>query len=82
LVNVWDGAHKKRLCQWADYPASIASLSFTPDGRRVAIAASYTFEEGNQPASQDQIFVREVGDKEFAPKAAKGGAKASRGGAA
>lgn len=69
-VNAWDGAHKKRLCQWSGYPAAIASLGFSPDGRRLAVASSYTFEEGNRPHAQDAIFVRELLADEFAPKSA------------
>jgi len=38
LVNIWDGANKKRLCQFHKYPTSIASLSFSSDGSLLAIA--------------------------------------------
>ncbi|KAG8464625.1 hypothetical protein KFE25_009993 [Diacronema lutheri] len=68
VVNVWDGGAKKRLGQWAGYPTSVASLSFSPDGRRVAVAASYTYEEGDRPHAQDAIYVRELGSKDCAPK--------------
>ncbi|KAJ1628512.1 budding uninhibited by benzimidazoles 3-like protein, isoform CRA_b [Pavlovales sp. CCMP2436] len=68
VVNVWDGANKKRLCQWTDYPTAIASFAFAPDGRRVVVAASYTFEEGNRPHAQDALYLREVGEREFVPK--------------
>lgn len=68
VVNIWDGAQKKRLAQWTGYPTSIASLSFSPDGQRVAIAASYTYEEGNRPAVKDAIYVRGLGAKDFVPK--------------
>ena len=32
LVNIWDGANKKRLCQFHKYPTSISSLCFSSDG--------------------------------------------------
>ncbi|OAY81323.1 Mitotic checkpoint protein BUB3.1 [Ananas comosus] len=48
-VNVWDGNNKKRLYQYARYPSSIAALSFSRDGRLLAVASSYTFEDGNKP---------------------------------
>ena len=34
-VNIWDGFNKKRLCQFHRYPTSIASLSFSQDGKCV-----------------------------------------------
>ncbi|XP_073392795.1 mitotic checkpoint protein BUB3.1 isoform X5 [Physcomitrium patens] len=43
-VNIWDGNNKKRLYQYSRYPSSVASLSFSRDGRLLAIASSYTFE--------------------------------------
>ncbi|CAI5486587.1 unnamed protein product, partial [Closterium sp. Naga37s-1] len=51
VVNIWDGNNKKRLYQYAKYPTSIAALSFSRDGRLLAVAASYTFEMGDIPAS-------------------------------
>jgi cell cycle arrest protein BUB3 len=48
FVNIWDGAHQKRLCQFRKYPTSIASLSFNQNGSLLAIASSYTFEEGEK----------------------------------
>lgn len=46
MVNIWDGKNKKRLWQSSAYPTGIASLSFNHDGTRLAIASSYTFEQG------------------------------------
>lgn len=34
------------LLQYSKYPTSIAALSFSRDGRLLAVASSYTFEEG------------------------------------
>lgn len=34
------------LFQYSKYPTSIAALSFSRDGRLLAVASSYTFEEG------------------------------------
>jgi cell cycle arrest protein BUB3 len=48
VVNVWDGFNKKRLRQYSKYPSSIASMSFNSDGTYLAIASSYTFEEGEK----------------------------------
>lgn len=68
IVNVWDAAHKKRLCQFRKYPTSIAALAFSPTGDAVAIAASYTFENGDQPHPADAIFVRRLTDADLRPK--------------
>ncbi|KAL2649628.1 hypothetical protein R1flu_017756 [Riccia fluitans] len=67
-VNVWDGNNKKRLYQYSRYPTSIAALSFSRDGRLLAVASSYTFEEGQKPHEPDAIFVRSVNEAEVKPK--------------
>ena len=71
LVNVWDGANKKRLCQFRKYPTSIASLSFNCDGTKLAVASSYTFEEGEKDHPLDEIFIRSISENEAKPKARK-----------
>ena len=48
LVNIWDGANRKRIHQLARFPTSIASLAFSENGQWLAIASSYTFEEGEK----------------------------------
>ncbi|KAJ8424135.1 hypothetical protein Cgig2_005505 [Carnegiea gigantea] len=68
IVNVWDGNNKKRLYQYAKYPTSIAALSFSRDGRLLAVASSYTYEEGDKPHDPDAIFVRSVNEVEVKPK--------------
>ncbi|KAG4164903.1 hypothetical protein ERO13_A13G046300v2 [Gossypium hirsutum] len=68
FVNVWDGNNKKRLYQYSKYPTSIAALSFSRDGRLLAVASSYTFEEGEKPHEPDAIFVRSVNEIEVKPK--------------
>jgi cell cycle arrest protein BUB3 len=68
LINVWDGQLKKRICQYPAYPTSIASLDFNRDGSLLAVAASYTFEEGDKNHPPDAIFIRTVNDHEVRPK--------------
>ncbi|GJP31618.1 hypothetical protein CLOM_g14475 [Closterium sp. NIES-68] len=63
-----DGNNKKRLYQYAKYPTSIAALSFSRDGRLLAVAASYTFEMGDIPHERDTIYIRNVNDAEVKPK--------------
>jgi len=72
LVNVWDGNNKKRICQFPQFPTSIASLDFNLDGRLLAIAVSYTWEQGEKmDAPQDQICIRNIREFEVQPKKKK-----------
>lgn len=48
VVNVWDGDNKKRIRQFPRYGCSISSLSFNSDGSLLAIASSYTYEQGEK----------------------------------
>ncbi|KAJ8485422.1 hypothetical protein OPV22_017907 [Ensete ventricosum] len=48
------------LYQYSKYPTSIAALSFSRDGHLLAVASSYTFEEGDTLHEPDAIFVRNV----------------------
>ncbi|KAI8898596.1 WD40-repeat-containing domain protein [Globomyces pollinis-pini] len=68
VVSIWDGLNKKRLRQYPAYPTSISSLSFNCDGTQLAVASSYTFEEGEKDHPQDAIFLRSIAANEAAPK--------------
>jgi cell cycle arrest protein BUB3 len=68
FVNIWDGRNKKRLAQFPSYPTSISSLCFSNDGSMLAIAASYSFEEGEKDHPQDNIHIRMIADTEVKPK--------------
>jgi len=69
IVNIWDGKNKKRLSQFRKYPTSISSVSFNSDGSLIAIAASYTFFEGDKGSTPEAIFLRSVSEAEVKPKA-------------
>lgn len=47
-VCVWDGQRRKKISQLPRYPSSISSLDFNYDGTLLAIASSYTFEQGEK----------------------------------
>lgn len=68
FVSIWDGKNKKRLVQFRRYPTSISSLSFSPDGNRLAIACSYLHasEEADtlRDIPPDSIHIRRVSDHE------------------
>ncbi|CAK4082190.1 unnamed protein product [Aphanomyces euteiches] len=73
IINVWDGENKKRINQFVKdqatkYPTSIASMDFNHDGTRLAIASSYTFEEGEKDHPEDAIFVRTIHEADVRPK--------------
>lgn len=58
IVNVWDGANKKRICLYPSYSTSIAALNFNSSGDKLAIAASYTWEEGEKESQKHQHTTR------------------------
>lgn len=68
IVTVWDGANKKRICQYPAKPTSVAALAFSPNGEKLATAASYTFEEGEKDHPTDAIYIRTVSQHEVMPK--------------
>lgn len=64
-VSCWDGYCKKKLCQLHQYPTSISAISYSHDGSLLAIASSYTFEEGEKAdIPNDDIFIRFVKESE------------------
>ena len=70
-VVTWDGLHKKKLASLPKFATSIAALAYNHDGSELAIASSYTFEEGERDHPRDEIFVRPILDSECRPKSAK-----------
>uniref|UniRef100_A0A6U3TF74 Uncharacterized protein n=1 Tax=Ditylum brightwellii TaxID=49249 RepID=A0A6U3TF74_9STRA len=70
-VVTWDGLNKKKLTTLPKFATSIAALAFNHNGTELAIASSYTFEEGEREHPRDEIFVREILDHECKPKSSK-----------
>eukprot|EP00560_Eucampia_antarctica_P003754 CAMPEP_0197832596 /NCGR_PEP_ID=MMETSP1437-20131217/15296_1 /TAXON_ID=49252 ORGANISM="Eucampia antarctica, Strain CCMP1452" /NCGR_SAMPLE_ID=MMETSP1437 /ASSEMBLY_ACC=CAM_ASM_001096 /LENGTH=352 /DNA_ID=CAMNT_0043436041 /DNA_START=40 /DNA_END=1098 /DNA_ORIENTATION=+ len=70
-VVTWDGLNKKKLTTLPKFATSIAALCFNHDGTKLAIASSYTYEEGERDHPRDEIFIREMLDSECKPKSAK-----------
>lgn len=68
LINVWDGINKKRICQYSAYPTSISYLDFNRDGSLLAVASSYTWEEGEKDHPADAIYIRTVNEHEVKKK--------------
>jgi cell cycle arrest protein BUB3 len=67
-VVIWDGWNKKKLTTLPKFPTSIAALAFNENGSQLAIASSYTFEEGEREHARDEIYVRQMLDSECQPK--------------
>eukprot|EP00290_Baffinella_frigidus_P057119 CAMPEP_0180360796 /NCGR_PEP_ID=MMETSP0989-20121125/12197_1 /TAXON_ID=697907 /ORGANISM="non described non described, Strain CCMP2293" /LENGTH=302 /DNA_ID=CAMNT_0022352217 /DNA_START=46 /DNA_END=954 /DNA_ORIENTATION=- len=67
-VIMWDGQNKIRLQAPWSYPTSVAALAFNPTGAILAVASSYTFEEGEKNTPPDQIFFRPLSDTEVRPR--------------
>jgi cell cycle arrest protein BUB3 len=67
-VVLWDAMQKKKLISLPKFPTSISALSFSEDGTELAIASSYTHEEGDREHPQDEIYVRKILDSEAMPK--------------
>mmetsp|Transcript_23559 Transcript_23559/g.38391 ORF Transcript_23559/g.38391 Transcript_23559/m.38391 type:complete len:377 (-) Transcript_23559:1166-2296(-) len=68
-VVLWDCQHKKKLTALPAFPTSISALAFSPDGSELAIASSYTHEEGDREHPQDELYIRKILDSEAMPKA-------------
>ena len=73
FVALWDGIGKRRIRQYQRYAASIAALSFSGDGRFLAVAISPGFEDGKDDLTDGtvRVFVRELGDNEAKGKTFK-----------
>lgn len=67
-VVCWDGWNKKKLTTLPKFPTSIAAMAFSHDGSKLAIASSYTFEEGEREHPRDEIYVRTMLVQECQPK--------------
>mgnify|MGYP003640712620 CR=1 FL=1 len=68
-VFLWDAQNKRRLKKFQKFETSISALAFNTDGSQLAIASSYTFEEGEKDHPADQVYIRAISDAEVKPKA-------------
>ena len=51
---------------------TISALAFSKDGAQLAVAASYTHDQGpGHPHPPDAVFIRAVADSDVRPKAPK-----------
>jgi cell cycle arrest protein BUB3 len=57
---------KKRLRQYPKFSGPISSLAFNCDGTKLAIAVSYTWDEGDaglRTAERPMVAIRKLGDE-------------------
>ncbi|KAF2803077.1 putative nuclear pore complex subunit [Mytilinidion resinicola] len=73
IVAIWDAVAKRRIRQYHKFPASVAALDFSTDGKFLAVACSPGFEDGKEDLGEGSVSVviRELGEVEAKGKAAK-----------
>lgn len=74
VVALWDAVAKRRIRQYQKYPASVAALSFSSDGKYLAVGVCPGFENGQEDYSGEgltKVYVRELGENEAKGKGAK-----------
>ena len=72
FVALWDAVAKRRIRQWQRFPASVAALAFSGDGKYLAVAISPGFEDGKEVGNGIVgVFVKELGENETKGKGAK-----------
>ena len=65
----WDAINKKKITSIVPtFPTSISALAFNADGTEIAVASSYTYEEGEREHPKDEIYVRPLLKSECSPK--------------
>ncbi|KAK0472246.1 WD40-repeat-containing domain protein [Armillaria novae-zelandiae] len=72
IVSIWDPKAKKRLRQLNKFNNAVSSVAFSCDGGRLAVASSYTWDEGEvgaRTAERPALTVKKLGD-DIKPKQA------------
>ncbi|TGO65786.1 hypothetical protein BCON_0001g01020 [Botryotinia convoluta] len=74
VVALWDAVAKRRIRQYQKYPTSVAALSFSSDGKYLAVGVCPGFENGQEDYSGEgltKVYIRELGENEAKGKGAK-----------
>jgi cell cycle arrest protein BUB3 len=73
VVAIWDAIAKRRIRIYQKYASSVAAMSFSSNGKYLAIAISPGFEDGKDEIANGtvKIFIRELGENEAKRKSAK-----------
>ena len=66
VIALWDAVAKRRIRQYQKYAIGIAGLSFSADGRYLAVGLSPGMEDAKelQPEGNCKIFIRELSETE------------------
>jgi len=74
IVALWDAVAKRRIRQYQKYPSSVAAVSFSSDGKYLAVGVCPGLEDGKEDwtaEGQTKVFIRELGETEAKGKGAK-----------
>ena len=74
IVALWDGVAKRRIRQYPRFQSGVAALSFSADGKYLAVGVSPGFEDGKDVGQAEgpfSLFIRELGEGEAKGKGAK-----------
>lgn len=73
VVAIWDAVAKRRIRIYPKLEASVSALSFSSNGKFLAIGMSPELEEGmdDLPPEPVGIYIRELGENEVKRKATK-----------
>lgn len=73
VVALWDAVAKRRIRQYQRHATSVAALSFSSDGKYLAVGVSPGYEDGKDyaPDGQVKLFIRELGETEAKGKEKK-----------
>lgn len=73
FVALWDGVAKRRIRQYQRYTTSLSALSFSGNGKFLAVAVSPGFEDGREGVGEGMVsvFIRELGEGEAKGKGMK-----------
>lgn len=74
VVALWDAVAKRRIRQYQKYPSSVSAVSFSSDGKYLAVGVCPGFEDGKEDYSAEgstKVFIRELGETEAKGKGTK-----------
>lgn len=74
VVALWDAVAKRRIRQYQKYALSIAALSFSSDGKYLAVGLCPAFETGMEDYTGEgntKVFIRELSDTDAKGKGPK-----------
>lgn len=71
IINSWDRLLRKRIRQFPKYPTGISALAIDPQGSFLAIASSYSYDEGEKDHPPESIFIRKLDESDIKSRSTK-----------